>query len=171
MISSRVKELNEARAKVAQLEEALAAELASLPAAYGFESLEIFVAAVEGVAGKKRVGRPRKSAVPKARTRARITDAVRARVKKLVEAGKTGTSIAKALGISLPSVQNVKKALGLVKTRKKPAPKPKVRSSPSKVKASLAPKAKTRRPSPSKASASAPKPAPVAAEPAPASTS
>ena len=38
-------------------------------------------------------------------------------VKKLVEAKKTGAEIAKALGISLPSVQNIKKALGLVKAR------------------------------------------------------
>jgi DNA-binding CsgD family transcriptional regulator len=36
-------------------------------------------------------------------------------VKKLVKAGKSGSQIAKAVGISLPSVQNVKKALGLVK--------------------------------------------------------
>jgi DNA-binding CsgD family transcriptional regulator len=38
-------------------------------------------------------------------------------VKKLVGAGKTGSEIAKSLGISLPSVQNIKKALGLVKSR------------------------------------------------------
>jgi DNA-binding CsgD family transcriptional regulator len=38
-------------------------------------------------------------------------------VKKLVEGGKTGSQIAKALGISLPSVQNIKKSLGLVKAR------------------------------------------------------
>ena len=31
--------------------------------------------------------------------------------------GKTGGEIAKSLGISLPSVQNIKKALGLVKKR------------------------------------------------------
>ena len=38
----------------------------------------------------------------------------RAKVKKLVEDGKTGAEIAKAAGISLPSVHNVKKSLGLV---------------------------------------------------------
>ncbi len=50
------------------------------------------------------------------RKRAVITDETRAEVKRLVEAGKTGAEIAQALGISLPSVQNIKKALGLVKS-------------------------------------------------------
>jgi hypothetical protein len=53
----------------------------------------------------------------KRRRRAVITDETRSSVKKLVGSGKTGTQIAKALGISLPSVQNIKKALGLVKAR------------------------------------------------------
>ena len=48
---------------------------------------------------------------------AKITDQTRSEVKKLVEGGKTGAEIAKALKISLPSVQNIKKALGLVKAR------------------------------------------------------
>ncbi len=48
-----------------------------------------------------------------------ITDDTRAEVKKLVEAEKTGAEIAKALKISLPSVQNIKKALGLVRKQKK----------------------------------------------------
>ena len=46
-----------------------------------------------------------------------LTDATRAQVKKLVEAGKTGSEIAKAVGVSLPSVHNIKKALGLVKKK------------------------------------------------------
>ncbi|MES2697761.1 MAG: helix-turn-helix domain-containing protein, partial [Verrucomicrobiota bacterium] len=53
------------------------------------------------------------------RTRSVITDDTRAEVKKLVEAEKTGAEIAKALKISLPSVQNIKKALGLVRKQKK----------------------------------------------------
>ena len=48
-----------------------------------------------------------------------MTDATRAEVKKLVEAGKTGGEIAKTVGVSLPTVQNIKKALGLVQKRKK----------------------------------------------------
>ena len=50
--------------------------------------------------------------------RAVITDATREEVKKLVADGKTGAEISEAVGISLPSVQNIKKALGLVKARK-----------------------------------------------------
>jgi DNA-binding CsgD family transcriptional regulator len=42
---------------------------------------------------------------------------MREEVKKMVEAGKTGSEIAKAIGVSLPSVQNIKKKLGLVKAR------------------------------------------------------
>lgn len=53
----------------------------------------------------------------KRRTRAKITPEVKARVKAGVEAGKTGSAIAKEVGISLPSVQNIKKELGLVKAR------------------------------------------------------
>ncbi len=50
--------------------------------------------------------------------RAVITDATRAQVKRAVESGRTGSEIAKQLGISLPSVQNIKKALGLVRRAK-----------------------------------------------------
>jgi len=39
-------------------------------------------------------------------------------LKALVGQGKTGAVIAKTLGISLPSVQNIKKELGLVQARK-----------------------------------------------------
>ncbi len=47
--------------------------------------------------------------------RATITDETYALVKKMVFEGHTGAEIAKKLGISLPSVQNCKKRLGLVK--------------------------------------------------------
>ena len=47
-----------------------------------------------------------------------ITDATRAKVKSLVAAKKTSAQIAAELDISVPSVQNIKKALGLVKARR-----------------------------------------------------
>lgn len=139
----KLKELNAARAKVASLEQAIAAELntelAALPAQYGFESVVDFVAAV-AAAGKpssqktgksKVVAKPEASAKGKRRKkRAVITDATREEVKQLVAAGKTGSEIAKVVGISLPSVQNIKKALGLVgkpgKAKAAPASKSKV---------------------------------------------
>ena len=124
MVTDKIKELEATRAKLASLEQSIEAqlrkELASLPAKYGFASADDFVKAVKAASGARR-GRPagkRGGPGKKRRTRAVITDATRAEVKKLVAAGKTGGQIASSLGISLPSVQNIKKALGLVKARK-----------------------------------------------------
>ena len=131
MIANQIKEIEAARAKIAALEKSVEAamnkELAALPGKYGFVSFKAFAKAVKtavGSAGKGRAGakssaEPAVAGAKKRRTRAVITDATRADVKKLVEAGKSGGAIAKALKISLPSVQNIKKALGLVKPRKK----------------------------------------------------
>jgi hypothetical protein len=52
------------------------------------------------------------------RKRGKVDDAGRAKVKAFVDIGKTGKEIAKSLGLSVPTVQNIKKALGLVKERK-----------------------------------------------------
>jgi DNA-binding NarL/FixJ family response regulator len=128
MVTEKIKELEAARAKVASLEESIQAErnkaLAALPAEYGFDSAEAFIAAVRAAAGGGKRGRKpgrkaakKPAAAGKTRKRAVITDETRAEVKKLAEAGKTGAEIAKEVGISLPSVQNIKKALGLVKKR------------------------------------------------------
>jgi hypothetical protein len=129
MVTDKLKELEAARAKLATLEQSIASELnkelAALPAKYGFESMDEFVRALKSVGGGRRgrgPGRPAKGKTAKAgggkrRKRAVITDDTRAQVKKLVEGGKTGAEIAKTLGISLPSVQNIKKAFGLVKSR------------------------------------------------------
>jgi hypothetical protein len=126
MITENLKELEAARAKVAELEKTVAdqmtQELASLPAKYGFADLNKFIAALKSAAGVSRksgVARVAKAKAPAVaggrRKRAVITDETRAELKRLVEAGKTGSEIAQTLGISVPSVQNIKKALGLVK--------------------------------------------------------
>ena len=134
MVTDKLKALQAARAKLASLEQSIAAELNSelsgLPAKYGFGSAAEFISAVRAAAGGRRgrkPGRPKGKGKAKAkgkggpgrkrRTRAKITDETRAQVKKMVADGKTGAEIAKAAGISLPSVQNIKKALGLVKKR------------------------------------------------------
>jgi hypothetical protein len=133
MITSKLKRLDTVRAQLAHLEKTveseLRQELAVLHKQYGFSDLKSFFKAVRAAAGggikgaSQRPARAKKTAAtPKARTRAKITAAIRARVKKLVQAGKSGAKIAKAVGISLPSVQNIKKAAGLVKSRK-PEPK------------------------------------------------
>lgn len=130
MLPNKLKELEAARAKIASLEKSIQAELdkelLALPAKYGFESAKAFVAAVSKAAAGRRGRKPGKAkaaakgagpAKKKRRKRSVITEATRAEVKKLSEAGKTGGEIAKAVGISVPSVQNIKKALGLVKKR------------------------------------------------------
>ena len=121
MIINRIKELEATKAKIAGLEKSIATqlnkELAALPGKYGFDSVDAFVKAVKAAGGKRGGRAATKAGGKKRRRRAVITDATRAEVKKLVEAGKTGGAIAKALKISLPSVQNIKKALGLVKKR------------------------------------------------------
>lgn len=132
MVTDKIKELEATRAKLVNLEQSIAdelnKELAALPAKYGFESAAAFAKAVQaagGGGGGRRGRKPGKKAKTggrggpgkKRRSRAVITDETRAQVKKLVGDGKTGGEIAKALKISLPSVQNIKKALGLVKKR------------------------------------------------------
>jgi hypothetical protein len=160
MVPSRLKQLDAVRTKLAHLEKTVEAELrqelSELHKQYGFSDLKSFFRAVRaatgsGIHGKGgRAGRPKKTVAPrKRRKRAKITDSVRAKVKKLVKAGKTGSQIANAAGISLPSVQNIKKAFGLVKSRaakarkapsrKRPAPKKPARKAPAQ--AAAAPQA------------------------------
>lgn len=129
MITDQLKELAALRAKTAVLEAQVKSEqralFSNLHKQYGFPDSESLIAAIREASGKRRGRKPRaaKSAAPTKssgrKARAQITDETRAEVKKLVEAGKTGAEIAKAVSISLPSVQNIKKALGLVKGKKK----------------------------------------------------
>lgn len=117
MMTDKIKELEATKAKVASLVKAIEAErsqeLRTLPEKYGYDSVGAFIKAVKAATGGRKAGGGGK----KRRTRAVITDETRAQVKKLAAAGKTGNEIASAVGISLPSVQNIKKALGLVKSR------------------------------------------------------
>lgn len=125
MFTDSLKQIEAAKAKLAALEHQFASDrtkaLAALPSQFGFEDAESFIAALRDATGGKRRGRkPGKS--PKGtgkRKRAKVTDEIRAQVKKLVEARKTGAEISKSLGVSLPTVQNIKKALGLVRKGKK----------------------------------------------------
>jgi hypothetical protein len=118
MLNDKLKKLAAEKARIAKMELALQAEterkLAGLPAEFGFDNVNAFIKALKAAAGGRRGaakgGRRR-------RGRAVITDATRAKVKAMVAAGKTGAEIASAVGISMPSVHNIKKALGLVKAR------------------------------------------------------
>ncbi|MEO6874978.1 MAG: helix-turn-helix domain-containing protein [Opitutaceae bacterium] len=121
MVTNKIKLLETTKAKVAQLEKSIAAqlskELAALPRKYGYKSYGDFLDAVRAVAGKGLVAAGKKVGT-KRRKRAIITAETKAKVKELAQAGKTGGEIARAVGISLPSVQNIKKELGLVKKRR-----------------------------------------------------
>jgi hypothetical protein len=120
MVTNKIKALEAARAKITKLEQAIAAEqskeLATLPAKYGFQDVNSFVKAVKAASGGSSAGKVKGG---KRRQRAVITDETKNKVKSLTAAGKTGAEIATAVGISVPSVQNIKKELGLTKARKK----------------------------------------------------
>ncbi len=109
MLTEKFKAIAALRTRVAELERAIEAdlhgELARLPAQFGFKDTASFIVALQ------------RAAHGKVRRRARITDTIRSRVRKLAEEGKTGAEIAARLSISIPSVQNIKNALGLVKKR------------------------------------------------------
>lgn len=121
MAQDTLKKITEYKNRLADLERELFSELAKLPAQYGFATAEEFIVAVrKAVAGKpgRKAGKAPKAAAKAAKggrkPRVKITPEIAAQVKSLAEAGKTGTAIAAATGISLPSVQNLKKKLGLV---------------------------------------------------------
>ena len=99
-------------AKLAQ-ERAIA--LSRLPEMYGFESAAAFLKAVRNSVGSS----SKRGKKGGKRSRAVITPEIKQGVADAAKAGKTGAEIAKKFGISLPSVQNIKKAAGLVKSRGK----------------------------------------------------
>lgn len=125
-IPDKIKKLEALRAEVVALEQSIASEqrkeLAGLPARYGFSTVPAFLAAFRAATGRRPGRKPATSAKPGAkparRKRSVITDEMRAQVKKMVGEGKPGVQIASTLDISLPSVHNIKKALGLVRHRK-----------------------------------------------------
>lgn len=128
----KIQTLQKTKDTIAGLEAAIQQErpaaLARLPEQYGFTSVNDFTKAVtaasRGLRQQKQTGKTRAKAAPRKRAgkRARITDETRKQVKEMILAGKSGSAIAAAVGISLPSVQNIKKALGLTKPRSADAP-------------------------------------------------
>ena len=121
MNANALKKLAQYQKKIAQLERGLVKfnqQLTQLPAKFGFKSMADFIAALRQVdtagSGSGLVAQK----ATKRRKRAVITADTKLKVKQLVAAKKTGQEIARALGISLPSVQNIKKELGLVKARR-----------------------------------------------------
>jgi len=124
MVTDIKQEIAIAKAKVAELEGFLKnqGKLARLPSDFGYADLKSFIKALKRAAAAKPAKAAKAVKAPKAAKakrgkRARITPEMKEAVKASVAAGKTGAAIAKELGISLPSVQNIKKEFGLVKPR------------------------------------------------------
>ena len=110
-------QLEKYRAKVAELEKEVALrqkKLLALPGRFGFRTVGDMIGALEAAASAAG-GAFRKARVKSRRKRTKITAGVRANVKSLVGEGLTGAAVAKKLGISVASVQNIKKKLGLVR--------------------------------------------------------
>jgi hypothetical protein len=125
MVTDKIKELADLKEKAAKLEAKVIverrAELAALPAAYGYDNLKAFIKALKESAGKRRGRKPGKQGKPGRpagkRKRAKVTPEIRDKVKAAVQAGEKGAAIAKKYSLSVQTVQNIKKAFGLVKSR------------------------------------------------------
>ncbi len=130
MFIDQLAKLNKAKAELAAAEAKLAADrvaaLARLPAEYGFgNDVNEFIKAVKEAFGTKGAKAPKAAKAEKTKgakaektgKRAKITDEIKVQVKQLAEGGKTVAEIAATLGISAPSVQNIKKEFGMVKAR------------------------------------------------------
>ncbi|WP_438483173.1 helix-turn-helix domain-containing protein [Oleiharenicola lentus] len=119
MGQNHILQIEKYQKQIAKLEKQMAKQsrkLLSLPGKFGFKTVGDFVGAVQAAASA--AGTSFAKAKSASRKRAKITPEVKAKVKSLVGDGKTGAEIAEAVGISLPSVANIKKELGLVKKRK-----------------------------------------------------
>jgi hypothetical protein len=118
----------------ADLEAAREKQFTELPAQVGFQTIDELIRSLvkyasprlKGVLNPVLAGRSPASATAKPargtkkRTRATITDEVRAQIVEAAKKGEmTGAEIAKKFGVSVPSVANIKKAAGLTKKRGK----------------------------------------------------
>lgn len=121
MVANKIKQLINYESKAAALRRSIekqrTRELASLHEKYGYDSVKALIKAIRAAAGSGGKRRGRKAG--RRRKRARITPNMRQKIKAAIQAGKTGAQVAESFGISLPSVHNIKKAFGLVKSRKK----------------------------------------------------
>jgi hypothetical protein len=121
MVTNVIQDIQALKNQIASLETEIATErtrgLASLQKQFGYGSADEFIEAFRFAVSGRKGGRGRAKGARQRRKRSIITPAIRARVIAGVKAGKTGSAIAKECKISLPSVHNIKKAAGLVKSR------------------------------------------------------
>lgn len=131
MLSSKIKELADYKAKVMQLEKAVQEEReAALARAHldlGFASRADLIKALRALEkagprrGRRKGAKGAKGAAPAAagrkgrRKRTKITPELRDSILAAVKEGGTGSAVARRFGVSLPTVQNIKRAAGLTK--------------------------------------------------------
>ena len=121
MVTDKLKQLTEYQTKVVELQNSIELErkeaLAHLHKEYGFETPAELIKAIRAATGGT-VARRSNGGVRR-RKHARISPELREKVVAALQGGKTGAQVAEEFSISVPSVQNIKKASGLVKARKK----------------------------------------------------
>jgi hypothetical protein len=126
MLTPKMQQLATYKAKVEKLEKSISAErvalLRRIHTEAGFDSREELIAALRELGGGgKRGPKPGKGA-GKGRggrkKRATITTELRDQIIAAVKAGGTGNAVASKYGVSLPTVQNIKRDAGLTKKRK-----------------------------------------------------
>lgn len=110
---NKIKELEKYKSKVAVLEKEIAtaqkSKLASLHKEVGFESTDALIAALKGLSQKTSRKRAK---------RTRLTPAIKKNIVSAIKGGLKGAEAAKKYGVSIPTIQNIKREFGLVKTRK-----------------------------------------------------
>lgn len=125
MLSSKIKELADYKAKIVQLEKAVLEEreaaLARAHTELGFASRSDLIKALRALEkagpkrGRKAAGKPSAAAKAGRRKRTTITAELRESILAAVKEGGTGSAVAKRFGVSLPTVQNIKRAAGLTR--------------------------------------------------------
>ncbi len=123
MNKSVLKEIASYENKIAALKKKVEVErrkeLMDLHSKVGFESRTELIAALQELNGGRRAPKAKKGAAPEARAkRTKITAELKAAVIAAIKAGGKGGEVAAQFGISVPSLHNIKKDAGLVKTRK-----------------------------------------------------
>ena len=90
-----------------KLEQERKQRLLDLPKEAGYDSVEELIEALREVSGKTASGRTK------------ITPELKGKIEGALRSGKKGSEVSREFGISVPTVQTIKKKLGLVKNRKK----------------------------------------------------
>ena len=121
MVTEKLKQLSEYQTKVEELkneiDQELKNDLAHLHEKYGFGTPADLIKAIREAAGLG--GKPKTRVAASHRKHARITAELKEKIKVALQENKSGAQIAEEFGISLPSVYNIKKEFGMVKSRKK----------------------------------------------------